>query len=72
MDMIKIQKNGNGYSVMVPAHVMRALNLQRGDVLGCEVVDGYLSYEVIRKHKIPLKVRVDHRNSSAPNSELKA
>jgi len=72
MDMIKIQKNGNGFSIMIPARAMRQLNLQRSDVMGCEVVNGELRYEVIRKHAVPLVRRGDKQHQPASNREVKS
>jgi antitoxin component of MazEF toxin-antitoxin module len=72
MDLIKIQKNGGGHSIMIPAAAMRALNLQRSDVLGCDVIDGKLSYEVLKKHTVPSLRRGQTRQTPASNRELKS
>jgi len=72
MDLVKIQKNGNGHSIIIPAHVMRALKLERTDVVGCEVINGKLSYEVIRRHAVPQPRHTGVKPSRVSNREAKS
>lgn len=71
MQMIKVQKNGNGHSVMIPVFVMQVLHLQRGDVLGVSVVGDKVQYEVLLKHTIPVAPRGEPKHRGTSNAEAK-